>query len=132
MLTEAELAQLRADEAEFLPDTCVVTRAGEGEPEFDPETGDYEYPDRVTVYEGPCRVAPLPVQDRQVIFGERAVDLVAFRATFPYDTPEFRKDDHVVVSVSADAQLVGRPLEVHGFEAKSLQTKRRVVLQEVR
>jgi hypothetical protein len=36
------------------------------------------------------------------------------------------------VTLSADDQLVGRHLEIHGYEVKSLQTKRRVLLQEVR
>jgi hypothetical protein len=131
ILTEGELEQLRADEADLLPDTCTVTRAS-GEPVFDANTGTYTAPDPTTIYTGACRIAPLSVQDRAVLFGERAVDLVAYQGTFPYDAPVFQKDDVLEVTLSADDQLVGRHLEIHGYEVKSLQTKRRVLLQEVR
>jgi hypothetical protein len=131
LLTEGELEQLRADEADLLPDTCTVTRAS-GEPVFDANTGTYTAPDPTTIYTGACRIAPLSVQDRAVLFGERAVDLVAYQGTFPYDAPVFQKDDVLEVTLSADDQLVGRHLEIHGYEVKSLQTKRRVLLQEVR
>lgn len=132
ILTESELAQLRADEVELMPDACTVTRAGAGPRVLDDNTGTYTDPPRDTIYQGAVRISPLPVQDRAVIFGERAVDLVAYEATFPHDAPVFKKDDLLEVDESADSQLVGRRLEVHGYEVKSLQTKRRVLLQEVR
>lgn len=131
ILTDDELTQLRADEEALLPDTCTVTRAS-GDPEFDPDTGSYTTPAPTTVYTGACRISPLPVQDRAVIFGQEAVDLIIYQGTFPHDAPAFEKDDHLEVTASADSQLVGRVLEVHGFQVKTLQTKRRVLLQEVR
>ncbi len=131
VLTAQELAQLRADELPLLPDACSVTRAS-GDPVFDEATGGYVTPVPTTIYTGSCRITPLPVQERAVIFGEQAVDLIAYQATFPYDAAVFEKDDVVKVTASTDAQLVGRHLEVHGYEVKTLQTKRRVLLQEVR
>lgn len=131
MISASELAQLRADEGALLPDTCTVTRAS-GEPVFDANTGTYTDPNPTTIYTGACRIAPLPVQDRAVLFGEASVDLVAYRATFPYNAPQFIKDDRVNVTTSQDSQLIGRVLEVHSYEVKTLQTKRRVLLQEVR
>lgn len=131
VLSAAELAQLRTDERALLPDTCTVTRAS-GEPVFDEATGNYVTPVPTTIYTGACRIAPLSVQDRAVLFGEASVDLVAYRATFPYDVPAFVKDDRVNVTASEDLQLIGRDLEVHSYEVKTLQTKRRVLLQEVR
>ena len=131
-LTQADLDQLRADEEALLPDACTVTRKGAAEPVFNENTGQYENPDPDTIYTGACRIAPLSMQDRAVLFGERAVDLVTYQGTFPYDAPLFEKDDVVEVTASADDQLVGRALEIHSFDVKSLQTKRRVVLQEVR
>lgn len=130
-LTQADLDQLRADEEALLPDTCTVKRAS-GEPVFDDNTGQYATPAPDTIYTGACRIAPLSMQDRAVLFGERAVDLVTHQGTFPYNAPVFEKDDVVEVTASADDQLVGRALEIHSFDVKSLQTKRRVVLQEVR
>src|SRR5687768_11558344 len=109
-----------------MPDSCTITRAS-GEPVFDENTGRYTDPEPDTVYSGACRIAPLGTQDRATIFGDKAVDLVAYQGSFPYDAPLFEKDDRVEVTESADAQLVGRALEVHGFEVKSLQTKRRVI-----
>jgi hypothetical protein len=131
ILTEGELAQLRADETDLLPDTCTITRAS-GEAVFDEDTGTYTTSDPTTVYTGACRIAAASLQDRAVLFGERAVDLVLYQGTFPYNAPVLEKDDVVEVTASADSQLVGRQLEVHAFEVKSLQTKRRVLLQEVR
>lgn len=132
MISEDELAQLRADEEELMPDTCTVKRASATEPTLNTTTGRYNVVAPDTIYTGVCRISPLPVQDRAVIFGEKAVDLVAYQASFPHDAPVFRKDDVLEVTVSADPQLVGRHLEVHGYEVKSLQTKRRVLLEEVR
>lgn len=37
-------------------DTCRITRAGQGEGEFNKETGQHDDPDPVLVYEGPCRI----------------------------------------------------------------------------
>lgn len=130
-LTAGELAQLRADQEAELPDTCKITRAA-APGVFNETTGAYAGGAPTTIYEGACRVTPLPVQDRAVLFGERAVDLMTYRGTFPHDAPEFEKDDVVEVTVSADDQLVGRHLEVHGYEVTTLQTARRVLLQEVR
>ena len=132
MITPGELEQLRSDETALLPDTCTVTRAGAGAPVFNEGTGGYTNPAPVEIYDGVCRISPLPVQDRAALFGEKGIDLVAYQATFPHDAPAFQKDDILNVTASADTQLVGRHLEVHGFEVKSLQTKRRVLLQEVR
>lgn len=131
-LTQAELGQLRTDEEALMPDACTVTRKGAEAPVFDENTGQYENPEPTTVYSGACRISPLSMQDRAILFGERAVDLVTYQGTFPYDAPVFKKDDVVEVTESADDQLVGRALEIHSFDVKSLQTKRRVVLQEVR
>lgn len=132
MLTAGELAQLRSDQESLLADTCTVSRASAAAPVFDEEQGTYTEPAPSNVYTGSCRISPLTVQDRAALFGERAVDLVMYQGTFPHDAPVFEKDDVVEVTASADSQLVGRRLEVHGFEVKTIQTARRVFLQEVR
>lgn len=55
LLTSAEIAEDRAIvEAQFV-DTCRITVAGTGEPEFNEETGQYDLPPRVIVY-GPGAV----------------------------------------------------------------------------
>lgn len=40
-------------------DTCVVTRPGADRGEFNPDTGKYDDPDPVVVYEGKCRIPRL-------------------------------------------------------------------------
>lgn len=130
MISKSELAQLRRDEKALQPDTCKVTRPSQGTT-LDESTGSYTTSASI-IYEGRCRVTPLGLADRTVIFGEEAVDLIAYRAVFPYDAPAFVKDDIVEMTDSADTQLIGRLLEVHSYEAKTLQIKRVVICQEVR
>lgn len=133
-LTSDELVQLRADEEALLPDQCTITRAGDGSPgTFNETTGRYDGgPAADEIYEGACRIAPLSASDRSLLFGDKDINVLGYRITLPHDAPVLSKDDAVEVTASADPQLVGRHLEVHSFEVKSLQTKRRVILQEVR
>lgn len=53
---EAELPFLRAEAEARMRDTCRITRPGDGSPVFNPDTGQYENPAPVTVYEGKCRI----------------------------------------------------------------------------
>lgn len=131
MISEEELAQLRADQTLYLPDVCSITRE-DSTPTFDENTGTYTSDDSTTLYTGACRVAPMDIQQRNVEFGETSRDLLLYIATLPYSAPEVRKDDSFTVTSSADEQLEGRALEVHSVIVTSLQTARRLVLQEVR
>lgn len=131
ILTESELEQLRADQTALLPDTCTITREDE-DPTFNETTGHYTSDPAATLYTGACRVTPMDLQQRAAEFGEASRDLLLYICTLPYDAPEVRKDDVLMVTASADDELVSRRLEVHSVLVTTLQTARRVVLQEVR
>ena len=131
MISAEELAQIRADQETFLPDTCTIKRE-DATPTFNEATGQYTSDPDVTLYSGACRVAPMDVQTRNVVFGEASTDLLLYIATLPYDAPTVEKDDILTVTASNDDQLEGRRLEVHSVLVGSLRTARRIVLQEVR
>lgn len=42
----------------LMTDTCRITRPGEGDGPFNPDTGQYDDPLPITVYEGICRIPP--------------------------------------------------------------------------
>lgn len=128
MLTESELAQLRTDQEALMPDTCVVTRPAQGD--FDADVGSYETT-APEVYEGPCRVMPLAEDERTVLFGDRAMDVVAFKVTLPFNAAELQDDDLIEVTESADAQLVGTTMVKRHVVRSSIQTARRIVAEVV-
>lgn len=131
MISAAELARLRDDQEAFLPDTCTITR-GDATPTFNPATLEYDSDPDTTIFTGPCRVSPMDIQQHNVMFGETSRDLLLYIATMPFDAPVLNKDDTFTVTASNDGQLVGRSLDVHSVIVTSLETARRVVLQEVR
>jgi hypothetical protein len=131
MLTEGELAQLRADEEAEMPDRCRITRYG-GRGVFDPVTGNYAAgPDDALIYEGVCRIAGMSAEQREV-FGEADVRIGRYVASLPHDVDELKPDDKVEVLEARDPDLVGRPLEVEVVRYGGLHAKRKVVLEEVR
>lgn len=131
MISAEELAQIRADQEVFLPDTCTVTRT-DATPTFNEATGQYTGDPDTTIYSGACRISTMDIQQRVELFGETARDTLLYIATFPHDAPVFDKDADLTVTSSEDPQLEGRSMEIHSVLVESFQTARRVVLQEVR
>ncbi len=123
------IGHLRHREARLFDSACTVTRPGEGEPVFDPDTGTYVNPPAVEVYTGPCLVRPVERASRVVEAGGAAVSLRTYDVTLPAGTP-VEVADTVTVTVSPDAGLVGQAMRVLDVPYDEWQVNRRVVAED--
>lgn len=117
-----------------MTDTCRITKPGEGEPVFNSDTGQYEDPPPVTVYEGACRLrvtsdagnisdaaageATWTVQDPVLSLPVVGSEAVGRGMTVEYLTAAF------------DAALVGRRFGIVGPHHESQATARRLRVKE--
>ena len=89
---------------------CELWKPGEGEPVFDPETGQYVDPPDELVYEGGSIFRP-STEARVVEFGEGPVVLNTFTVWMPRNT-EAEVGWTFMVDESGDDHLDGRELVV--------------------
>lgn len=124
----------RAAAEALMVDTCRITRDGQGEPTWDPETGTYTPPARTVVYEGRCRVR---ATDSTVIgdveAGEQQLGVVRRSVRLPVvlATEAIRRDDLVEILTSVNPGLVGQTFNVQAPFDDSLGTARRVPVEKV-
>jgi hypothetical protein len=115
--------------------TCLITADGVGEPVFDDETGQYVEPERVTVYEGKCRVQ-IPgdrTASNEAEAGDREISTQEPELQLPVVGSEAVAVGHqaLIVSNPRDTALVDRVFTVIGPHAKSQATARRLRVIEV-
>ena len=132
---EAELPQLRAEAEAMMAATCIITKDGVGEPTFNTTTGQYDDPDRVTVYEGKCRIqirgdrtgsSEFETGDREVSTHEPELQLpVAGTAAVSVD------QQAKILTNPLDDSLVDRVFTVVGRYEKTHATARRLRVVEV-
>ncbi|MFJ7990332.1 DUF6093 family protein [Streptomyces sp. NPDC096351] len=100
----------------LLVDTIRVTLPGGGEPVFNPDTGEVEYPDGTVLYDGPGAVLPATAQGDLVAVPDANLPWPAetksrYRLLTPLTGPSFPKDAQVTVTAvhnPANTQLLGR------------------------
>lgn len=129
MLTEAEIANMRATSAAALPDTVLVTRQG-GDPVLDETTGDLDFPAPTTVYTGAARVRPRGTSEQSAEVGELHETLGDYVATLPHTVTDVQVDDFLSVTASSDGGMVGRSFRVVHVGWSSWQIDRRVGLED--
>jgi len=113
--------------AKLMLETCSVTRrTGRTlDPATDKDTDTFS-----TIYAGQCRVKPLTVS-QQVEAGQVAVELRRYVVAIPMSSPaNVRRGDIVTVTVSADPEVVGRPLVVIDIALGELATARRLTVED--
>lgn len=128
MSRELAIAAGRAAAEKGMTDACTITRPGSGEPTFDPETGQYDEPERVTVYMGSCRVQyvdsppthPDTQTRRPVVRGSE------LQLPVEISTNVAVNDIAVITASQYDPDLVGRKYTVGDDPAKSHATARRL------
>lgn len=118
-------------------DECVITAPGEGKGPFNEETGQYDAPPRVTVYEGPCRI-----QVRSDI-NSNAVEAVVAEHEFTYRTGTLQLPIHgtgdirpdyiaTVTRCPLDESMVGREYNMQAeTKGKTHATHRRYRIREL-
>jgi hypothetical protein len=112
----------------FQQAACTITTDG-GDPTFDPTTGTYTDPARVTIYTGGCLVQPAGGQ-RVVQFEEQAVSLRTYEVHLSGVASGVEPGQQVAVTSSRDTDLDGLDLVVLDVEKSSTLTNRRIICEE--
>ena len=102
----------------------------DGEPVFDPDTGNYTEPSALSIYTGPSLVMPVG-QDRVTQFGDGPVSLRQYQVTLTGLGTTIHVEDLVTVADTADPDLDGLELRVLDVRKSSLPTNRRLLCEEV-
>lgn len=110
---------------QLMVDACTIERhTGRT---FDAVTGDYTDV-WTTIYTGPCHLKKGGGGDSD--FGEHEATLNRYPVSLPWDpTAEIRREDRLTITTSADAWLIGRPMEVVEIDLNALATARRITVE---
>ena len=127
------LEQFRGDAVDLMTDTCRITRPGEGQGPFNPDTGQYDAPAPVTVYEGPCRIPPRGTTSTTTAnAGEQSFEVGEYPFEIPvehagYVAGEIVAPGQTVTYLTAahDSTLEGRVFGIVDPVYQSQATKRR-------
>lgn len=130
----AVLADGRTAAEALMVDTCRITRPGEGNGPFNQDTGQYDKPPPVTVYEGKCRVqVPSDIANAtQVAAGEAEWTVQAAVIQLPVAGSEAVRVHQTVelLDVVYDLALEGRKYDVTALHHKTHATSRRLRVKE--
>lgn len=132
-----ELDQLRRDAESRQNDTCRITKPGVGPGDFNDETGQYDKPDPITVYDGQCRI-PKRANDgtaTTAAAGEAAWKVGEYPLALPVEA-DGSADVAVDMTVEyltseADPALAGRVFGITGITRQTEATERRFRMKEV-
>lgn len=137
MILDAAIAQalpeLRREAEARMADTCRITRPGEGQGPFNPETGQYDAPPPVTVYEGPCRIPPRGTATTTTArAGEQAFQVGEYPFEIPVEGEGYATGEDVApgqtvtyLTSKYDPSLAGRVFGIVDPVFQSQATKRR-------
>lgn len=139
MSVDSALAAGRAAEEARQRDTCRITRPGEGTGPFNPETGQYDPPEPITVYEGPCRI---PRRENLTGYASTAGEASWQVGEYPLSLPvsgsgyvdgeEVKPGQAVTYLTSADdPELVGNEYGITEVGDQSQATARRFRMKRV-
>ncbi len=126
--TESQLASMRSTAASFLPDIGTISLTGERT--FNPVTGTYSVQPGAQVYSGPVRVRAQGNAEVVVNAGEEPVTQATYDVTLPWDAIGIEVDHVLILSMSSDPDLIGRPLRIRDVRVGSFNTGRRLVAED--
>lgn len=124
------LGTLRATAARRMTETGTITRPGQGGPVFNEDTGQYDNPVPVVVYDGPILVRP-QAGIRDAVAGEREWTITRYDVTLPAGTAVRNGDPITVTTAPYDPALVGVRLTVLDVPLDAWQVARTVVAERV-
>lgn len=130
MLTDDDLAGMRATSAAALPAVCTITsEVGNGA--INTTTGLYASATPTVVHAGlACRVRPQSAgKDDQV--GGLHETLGRYVGTVPFDAAGIEVDMMLTVTTGTDSELVGRPLRIVDVSWSEWRIDRRLVLEDL-
>ncbi|MDH6709750.1 hypothetical protein P3T27_006499 [Kitasatospora sp. MAA19] len=119
------LAAGRVAHEALMLDTVRLVRPGKDV--YDPATGATGQPDARVLYQGPARVKPNVVQERDVQAGQREVVLRRYQVALPWSAMPLAVDrvvagDQLIVDASPDLRLAGMTLWVTSVGESSTAT----------
>jgi hypothetical protein len=127
MSVSSALARGRAAALQLMVDACTITRLGDRV--WNNVSGDYTQPP-TTVYSGVCRIKSSGGgSDTQ--FGEHEATLHKYQVILPWDTSaEVQRGDRITITVSDDAWVIGRVMEVTDVAYSGTSTARRITVED--
>ena len=128
MITDTELAEMRATSTAALPDVGTITRPVKAGT-LNEVSGDWTPGTETAVYTGAMRVRPAGTEDQQRIFGDVDVTTLRYTLTVPHDTPAVKIDDRVTVTTSSDPHIAATPFKVVAVMTGSWLIDRRIGLE---
>lgn len=130
MSVSGVLASGRAAAEALMTDACTITRQT-GEPTFDEQTGQYNYPPPTPVYSGKCKLqAPSLVNPIEIDAPERTGLKEQSVLSLPIEVTPVKGDVAEFTAAAFDSNLVGRKFTVVGQHHESQATARRVQVVE--
>ena len=106
----ANMPVLRTALNRMLTDTGTVTTPGEGQGPFNPDTGQYDPPPDVLIYQGKMLVRPEDATGRREVVQGATYVLTRYEVTLPATAEVFRDQTLTVTASKHDPMLVGRPM----------------------
>lgn len=136
MLTDTELADCRALQAEGMPDVCTIRRPGGTRGAFDPATGTYDtvpydpyYP--ATGDTGICRVQSAGDSlAAETVAADQQVTTHVCVVAVPYSVTDVQVGDIIKVTTSNDPRWAGREFKVGDIQGSSFVTARRLLCSD--
>lgn len=130
MIPQGEVALLRSAVGKTMSDKVKITRAGTGDPVFNPGTGGNVDPAPQVLYASQaCRIGPWGGQGNVVQAGEQPVSLRIYNITLPIEIDDLEVNDMLEVLSSHDSYLVGKKLRVEDVKGVFHGIQRRLTAE---
>lgn len=115
ILSAADLAELVAIAEGEMVDTCRITKPGEGRGPWNPDTGSYDPPEPITVYEGKCDVPARGSTVTRVNAGAESWSVGELPFSLPFTDQSAQVGPGMTVTYLTapdNAALVGREFDI--------------------
>jgi len=131
LISDAELTGIRTDAEQLFVDECIIDRLID-RAIFSREAGEIVGTDDYdTIYEGECSIYSIQARrDRFDEFGQGLIYTRQYRVILPWDEVGVQIRDRYITTVSADPQLVGRPMEVRDVVVGTILGYRRITVHD--
>lgn len=125
------LPALRAEAEARMVDACTITRAGDDDTTFDPNTGTYTDAADTAVYSGKCEVQVTDgLNAQRTEAGGTEISITRVTVKVPVSVTGVERGDLVTITEATnDSDLAGQVFSVVGLHSKSYATARRLQVE---
>lgn len=118
----------------LMTDNCTITRAGVGEPVYNPATDTFTNPATTTVYQGKCKIRSRQAMANTADAGEDVVVVARRELHLPVTATgvsDVRVNDVATITVSTNPNLAGKRFRISDLgEDQTHQTARRLGVEQ--